>query len=597
MSSTKIINVLKDDSFQEILDLFKGTSADEVIFVLPKRSRAFQAEEHFASLKTEAKDLGKSVSFLCSSPELNELAKKYKFDVLLARAPVARKTTRTGKTSEDGGSINVVNQIEEFYSEPTRDPDSISIQKPAAEETVEVEKEEEPEDGLDFEEESVPVHSASLTGRRLDDVLVPDDDDQHSVKVSGSREKEKPVEVRTAAEFTVPKKKEPKISAAGPSFAARHRRAFMAGGVAVVLLGGMVVMTTGKAQVNIKPADKPLDLRLDIFTSDNIPSIDPVKMSLPGQVFNIQKTVSQDFPATGHVDVAQKARGTLTVYNELTSTQPLVATTRFESADHHIFHTMTSIVVPASKTVNGKLVPGNIDVQVIADKPGADYNVPVGIFTVPAFKEKGDTEKFQKVYAQSTDPIHSGTSGQSTVVTDSDLAAAKQALQTTLVSSIHQELQSQMNGLKIINDDQIISGQPTSTTPADVKATTFTASLTGSLKTVGFKPSDLDTLIKNYVDTHNNLAVLPEKLTLAYENIRWDSARNGLSFTIHVTGPGYTKIDEQRIISDLLGKNDAQIKAYLGSILGISEAKVSLSPFWVRSIPNNESRVQVDVTY
>ena len=51
MSSTKIINVLKDDSFQEILDLFKGTSAEEVIFVLPKSARAFKKEEHLILLE------------------------------------------------------------------------------------------------------------------------------------------------------------------------------------------------------------------------------------------------------------------------------------------------------------------------------------------------------------------------------------------------------------------------------------------------------------------------------------------------------------------------------------------------------------------
>ena len=66
MSSTKIINVLKDDSFQEILDLFKAAPAEEVIFVLPKRSKAFQKEDHFTALQSEAKNLSKTVSFLCS---------------------------------------------------------------------------------------------------------------------------------------------------------------------------------------------------------------------------------------------------------------------------------------------------------------------------------------------------------------------------------------------------------------------------------------------------------------------------------------------------------------------------------------------------
>src|SRR3989344_2413435 len=82
MSSTKIINVLKDDKFEELLDIVKDTDASEVVFVLPKQARAFKLEGHFVVLADEAKDSGKSVSFLCSNPEINELAKKYKFDVL-----------------------------------------------------------------------------------------------------------------------------------------------------------------------------------------------------------------------------------------------------------------------------------------------------------------------------------------------------------------------------------------------------------------------------------------------------------------------------------------------------------------------------------
>src|SRR3989344_7828962 len=85
MASTKIINVLKDDKFEEILDLFRNASAKEVIFVLPKTSRAFKNEEHFIILENEAEKLDKKISLLCSSSDINKLARKYKFDVLLAK--------------------------------------------------------------------------------------------------------------------------------------------------------------------------------------------------------------------------------------------------------------------------------------------------------------------------------------------------------------------------------------------------------------------------------------------------------------------------------------------------------------------------------
>lgn len=576
MSSTKIINVLKDDSFQEILGLFKATPAEEVIFVLPKSAKAFKKEEHFASLRSEAKELGKSVSFLCSNPELNDLAKKYRFDVLLARSPVPRKKAN---------SINVVNQIEEFYAEPALDSNSISTLQPAEE---------------------------SANDRRLDDIFVPEIENHRNIKVAGTREKIMPVEVNQSDFAYEPVEHRaseqikslwsflPKLVSTNdnrPRRPARRTGLIALACLAVVILGAVIFITVGNAEVTIKPKSEPLDLSLAVFASDNTSAVSLASLAIPGQLFNVQKTVSQDFTATGHVDVAQKARGVITVYNELSADQPLIATTRFESADHHIFHTLTSITVPGSKTISGKLVPGSKDVQVIADKAGSEYNVPVGLFTIPAFKEQGNTEKYQKVYGQSTAPILNGTSGQSTVVTDTDLNTAKQTLSTLLTSNIQDELKAQINDLKIVNYGQVTIGTPVSTSPADAKATTFTVNLSGSLKTIGFKESDLNTLVAQYVDAQKDMTVLPDKLVLTYDNARWDNNKNGLSFTVHITGPGYAKVDQQKIITDLLGKNDAEIRAYLGAIVGISSAHVSLSPFWVRSVPGNKDKVKVDVSY
>jgi len=600
-SSTKIINVLKDDSFQEIFDLFKATPAEEVIFVLPKSARAFKKEEHFISLRSESKDLGKSVSFLCSNPEINDLAKKYKFDVLLARSPVSRKSTShqlnpSRSAPTETSSIDVVNEIEDFYSEPALDSNSISISQPIKE----------PDDDLDIEK--------SLNNRRFDDVFVPEIKNQHNIRVSGVRTREMTVPIEVASSDSVYQPIEHRASQEiksiwgvlpklvsnknnGPRRPAHRIALISLTCVAVVILGVVIFITTGKAQVTIKPVSQSLDISLTVFASDNISAVSLTDMAIPGQLFNIQKTVSQDFTATGHVDVAQKARGTITVYNELSTDQPLITTTRFESADHHIFHTLTSIVVPAGKTSGGKLVPGSKEVQVIADKAGSEYNVPAGSFTIPAFKEQGNTEKYQKVYGKSTSQIISGTSGQSTVVTDTDLNTAKQTLTTQLTANVQDELNAQINGLKIINDNQIVVNSPISTSPADAKTTTFKVSLSGALKTIGFKESDLNILIAQYVDTQKNMTILPDKLVLTHDKAKWDDAKNGLSFVIHVTGSSYVKIDQQKIITDLLGKNDAEMRAYLGAITGISSAHVSLSPFWVRSIPNNKDKVQVNISY
>lgn len=609
MASTKIINVLKDDSFSEILSIFKSAAADEVILVLPKRSKAFQKEEHFETLKTEAGNLGKSVSFLCSNPDLNAMAKQYGFDVLLARQPVSRPKRSAPSERKASGSVNLVNELEDFYE---HQPVAL------AEEEIAV-----PEETVPPEESEAAEEEAEPAIRRMSDVVRPAVEDERNIKVKAARERQESVdishgfsvdtlehralnEIKSASyrpnlappmpaqrvhwrSWIKSKPKQP-----GQSSGSRYKKTLIGGGAVVaVFLGVFVFAWAGSAQVTIVPKSTPLDFKLTMAASSTLAAPDAANMKIPGQLFNIQKNVSNDFQTTGHVDVAQKARGTITVFNQTATSQQLIATTRFQSADNHIFRTVVSVIVPAAKGSN----PGTATVGIVADKAGADYNVAAGKFTIPAFSEKGDTAKFQNIYGQSDAPMHGGTSGQSSVVAQSDYDQAKTALTQQLQLSIQTDLQSQINGLKVINDAQFTAANPTTTAGVGDSASSFTMNIDGSLKTVGFRESDVTDIIKQYVQTKYNLTAVPDKLTLNYGDAQFDSATNTLQFSVTVTGPGYASIDQQSLLANLMGKDEIQIKAYLQGVSAISSAQVLLSPFWVRSVPNNPAKVHVNTQY
>ena len=82
MPGTKIINVLRDDKLEDILHIFRSTPAEEVIFVLPKRARAFSDEASFAALAEESQELSKGVLILSENPEINAIASSYDLGIL-----------------------------------------------------------------------------------------------------------------------------------------------------------------------------------------------------------------------------------------------------------------------------------------------------------------------------------------------------------------------------------------------------------------------------------------------------------------------------------------------------------------------------------
>jgi len=586
MASTKIINVLKDDSFKEILDLFKLSSADEVIFVLPKKNKAFQKEDYFVSLRDEAARLNKTASFLCSNPELNELAKKHGFDVLLARQPKARSKTGMPKKKSakivEAGAVDMVNELEDFYEHP---PISITAAAEADEELLAAAEEFSERDGV----EAIPAYS-----RRMRDVVNVESDESRDLKVSSKKERAAPVGVRHHVPV-VERRIVPKATMAGSG---RYRKSLIGLAIAASILAGIAIyVSTGSAQITIQPRSQDLDMTLSVAASDATSAPDAPGMKLPGQLFNIRKTVSQEFPATGSKDVAQKARGSLTVYNATAALQQLIATTRFESSDKHIFRTLSGVIVPAAKTVNGKLVPGTVIVQVVADKSGQDFNVPAGIFKIPAFAEKGDANKYGNIYGQSDEPMRGGTSGKATVVTEQDYRQAQEILTAQVKRAIAEQLKADMDDFKVFDESQVAVEKPSSTAAADEAAERFTMTISGSLKTVGFKESDLFNLIAAYVDGKYDLHAVQEKLTLDYGEVKFDTATDILRFTVAIEGPGYAKINEQELLTSLAGKREDEIKLLIRGISDIAAANVVLRPPWVRSIPKDPSRVRIITSY
>jgi hypothetical protein len=611
MASTKIINVLKDDKFEEILDLFKNTQAKEVIFVLPKTSRAFKSEEHFVILENEAGKSGKKISLLCSSPETNKLAKKYKFDVLLTKNGDEKPLITAVNQFDSGKDDETDETIEEEKELETEDEAPEEVEQPTSKFSPAMYQED------NDENDEYQLVTISKMKRGLEDIVK-----QSGIPLKIASNKERPINLNVKREQSyqpvddiknVWRDQSERASISRDSIWTginnKTKKSFrnfpkrlvvILGGVSVILLGTIIYMSTGSAKIDIVPKKQPLDIQLKVSASDRFSVVDSRLNKIPGQLFNVEKSANQTFQTTGEKEVAQKARGTITVYNEYgTAPQVLIATTRFQTSDGLIFRTLKGIVVPGTTVVGGKIVPGDINVEVIADKAGQSYNIPASKFGIPAFSEKGDPVRYEKVYGKSDTAMKGGAIGKAKVVTDSDFNTAKQTLTDRVIKDIEDSLKTQTAGLKVINASAIKLKDPESTAKVDEASNEFAMTVNGAIKTVGFKEDDLKSLIKQYIDKTQDLTVIPEKLTISYDNIIFDEISNTLTFNVNIKGNGYAKVDADKIKIDLAGKNEQEIKDYFRGAMavGVDTAKVVLSPFWVKRIPQDKERTRLQINY
>jgi hypothetical protein len=258
---------------------------------------------------------------------------------------------------------------------------------------------------------------------------------------------------------------------------------------------------------------------------------------------------------------------------------------------------LQTVSVPGSKVQDGEIVPGTVEIEVIADKPGADYNIEATSFTIPAFKEQGYTERFEKFSAKSEQDFVGGAMGLAAVVTEEDMQEAKAAVTSDLRTQIEQTFEAQAGDLQLLNGAQIEITDLASTVQVDQAAETFRVSATGTLKTVGFRQEDLHTLLKEHVRRNWQLVVLPEKLETLHDNIRFSDDRGVLAFDVTAVGEGFFPIDEEQITSDIKGMNHQQVRDYFKAAEGVRASTVILSPIWVRSVPQDPARIHLEVLY
>jgi hypothetical protein len=622
MPGIKIINVLKDDTFPEILELFRQAPAGEVIFVLPKSGKVFRREDHFAAFASEAATGDKKISILCSAAPVNALARKYKFTVMsaskeakLATAPLSADDD-IQDYNEDAYQDDVVvgggEQDNIRGQDTTTDEDEVppGMHVEDADGTVEAPKD------IEADLVSSPIHAelaASVDGVRVVR-------GSKSVPVKGRAEKPAPIKVERPAEELdyIDAMWREKASQLAPQTAmaparrvrATSRWASLSGSgvskkvaasilaASFILLATIVYATTGSATVTLVPVAKPVNTQIAVQASDVFSAVDTNFGKIPGQLFQVTKTAIQEATATGKRDVASKSRGKITIYNEFSSTpQPLVATTRFISSGGLIFRTLQTVSVPGSTVKNGAPVPGSIIVDVIADKPGSQYDIEADTFKVAAFVEKGDNDRAAKIYGKSSEKFSGGANGPSSVVTQADYDKAKEAAIASVKTQIKEAFAAQSSGMTILEGTEPQIGEVQSTAKPDDAAATFRVTATATLKTIAFRPVDLQQLIKSTVAKKDRLDVFPDKLTLTYANSTFKPDLGTLSFTVTAKGNGYTPVDQNMIVADIKGKDAQGFRDYFKDKEGIESATVSLSPFWVRSLPSKPERIKLQLDY
>ncbi|MFA5838481.1 MAG: hypothetical protein WC849_00885 [Candidatus Paceibacterota bacterium] len=346
------------------------------------------------------------------------------------------------------------------------------------------------------------------------------------------------------------------------------------------------------AKVLVYPQKASVQLDENFVLTKDIEKLDAIQY----EIMTLNKEGSKTVKAKGEEYVEENASGTITVFNNFDSKdQRLIKNTRFESSDGLIYRIRNSIVVPGIKQVNGKSVPGSVDVKVYADEPGEKYNIGLADFTIPGFK--GDP-RFNKFYARSKTNMVGGFVGNIKIVSDVDKETVVNQIHSEIEKEILAEIQSQIPKDFILFNDLIkITFEPLPNSNMDsdtvlIKEKTILSAVI--LSKIELAKFIAQAKIEKY--TGEDVEVLNlDKLTISVVDKDIDISKKG---DININIKGDAQIiwiyDEDMLKADLIGKNKGDFDVILSKYKGIDKAELVLRPFWKRVFPDNPENIKIE---
>lgn len=376
----------------------------------------------------------------------------------------------------------------------------------------------------------------------------------------------------------------------------KDSRALIIKGVAVIVgLGvvGFLYLYLPQATLQLSAQRERISFGFDVVAAKDATGVDIEKRSVPVQFIEITKELSQPFEVKKKGNLTTKAKGRITVYNELTTSQFMIPS-RFQAASGEIYWSQRNINIPAK---------GSIEIEVVADKAGANYNlactssVPC-TFTIPAWK---GTDNYTKVYAKATHSLSGGSAGEGYIVSEAEFQQAQTALRTALLAEAQKEFSIKIPQEFTLLEDSIRSElvEISSTPAVDGISANGKAIVQGKIILQAFTINDKDiktlvhTLVKNQLDKDKEAK--EGSIKADYKILSLDYKTGKVSLNINASEEVAFVIDPEELKTRLAGKSETEVRNLLEDLPRVQSARITLWPFWVRTIPTRLERINIDI--
>lgn len=363
----------------------------------------------------------------------------------------------------------------------------------------------------------------------------------------------------------------------------------------LILIAILGLFFFSKVEVEIWPETEILTLDDDLVIDLNMEVPDFDEKTIPGKIFSNEKSVSKEFSSSGKTLKKEKATGVIRVYNAYSTSSRTLVPSRFVSADGKLFWSIKKIAIPGARYEKGKLVPGEIDVEVRAAEPGEDYNIGASTFALPAL---AGSSLYTTIYGKSFSDMSGGFIGEISQINQEDLEKAE----AVLIEELKRE-SIELFKITISKDFILLNGtisqeiiESNSSLGAGTEAGSFEFQIRIKSEGIGFKKSDMENFAKNRIKLNMPGGTILQEESLEINHFLLEQGvdeENRIVLNLKIRAKVYSDIDLDKLKKALLGKSIKEARIFLKNLPGVVKIELRSWPFLKSKIPEDMEEVEV----
>jgi len=360
----------------------------------------------------------------------------------------------------------------------------------------------------------------------------------------------------------------------------------------ILVLGYLVYYFVPRATVTILEIPKTVSYTTSVTIDPGAAAIDPAEKVLPGKQQEKVVTGNKTIPVTGKKKVGDPAKGSVVIYNKVTSSK-LLRKGAVLTASQLAFTLDSDVTIASASETIGSITFGKATGNLTASVIGAESNLPAN--TEFLFKELSANI----AVARNEQPFTGGTSREVTVVSRADYDNLVKLVSEELVTKAKQDLAGEISGGEKLLDATVKTTvtEKTFTQELDQESQTLDGKITVNVSGISYNETQLIELLKNLfageIPAGYQLEEPRNELTTSSVSVKKDGK---ISLKVQFKGVALPQLDLVGIRQQLAGKKISQAQEYLRTIQGVAGAEFHFryDP-WQKRLPLNRGNISIGV--